>query len=66
MKKRLLAILLAGAMGLSLTACSGSDTPSSSTADGEGNADLTKVSIVLDWTPNTNHTGLYVAEKLGY
>lgn len=27
---------------------------------------LTKVSVVLDWTPNTNHTGLYVAEKLGY
>lgn len=27
---------------------------------------LTKVSVVLDWTPNTNHTGLYVAEKLGF
>ncbi len=25
-----------------------------------------KVSVVLDWTPNTNHTGLYVAQKLGY
>lgn len=24
------------------------------------------VKIVLDWTPNTNHTGLYVAQKLGY
>ena len=22
--------------------------------------------MVLDWTPNTNHTGLYVAKKLGY
>ncbi|WP_264988793.1 ABC transporter substrate-binding protein [Lysinibacillus piscis] len=27
---------------------------------------LQKVSVVLDWTPNTNHTGLYVAQKLGY
>lgn len=25
-----------------------------------------KISIVLDWTPNTNHTGLYVAQELGY
>jgi ABC-type nitrate/sulfonate/bicarbonate transport system substrate-binding protein len=24
------------------------------------------VSVALDWTPNTNHTGIYVAEKLGY
>lgn len=27
---------------------------------------LKKVSVVLDWTPNTNHTGLYAAKKLGY
>lgn len=27
---------------------------------------LEKVSIVLDWTPNTNHTGLYVAQEKGY
>ncbi|APX71151.1 ABC transporter substrate-binding protein [Companilactobacillus allii] len=27
---------------------------------------LKKVTIVLDWTPNTNHTGLYVAQKKGY
>ena len=25
-----------------------------------------KITFVLDWTPNTNHTGLYVAENLGY
>ena len=25
-----------------------------------------KITFCLDWTPNTNHTGLYVAEKLGY
>lgn len=27
---------------------------------------LTKASIVLDWTVNTNHTGIYVARDLGY
>lgn len=27
---------------------------------------LEKVTIVLDWTPNTNHTGLYVAQQKGY
>ncbi|MGG0789095.1 MULTISPECIES: ABC transporter substrate-binding protein [Bacillaceae] len=32
----------------------------------EGNEKLKKVSVVLDWTPNTNHTGLYVAKEKGY
>ncbi len=27
---------------------------------------LTEVTVVLDWTPNTNHTGLYAAQKLGF
>lgn len=25
-----------------------------------------KVTVMLDWTPNTNHTGLYVAKEKGY
>jgi len=24
---------------------------------------LEKVTVVLDWTPNTNHTGLYTAQE---
>ncbi len=32
----------------------------------EGSSDLEKVTVVLDWTPNTNHTGLYVALDKGY
>ena len=28
--------------------------------------DSQKITILLDWTPNTNHTGIYVAQKLGY
>ncbi len=27
---------------------------------------LEPLSILLDWTPNTNHTGLYVAQEKGY
>jgi ABC-type nitrate/sulfonate/bicarbonate transport system substrate-binding protein len=29
-------------------------------------AELEKITFVLDWTPNTNHTGIYVAQALGY
>lgn len=29
-------------------------------------ADAKKLTFVLDWTPNTNHTGLYVAQEKGY
>jgi ABC-type nitrate/sulfonate/bicarbonate transport system substrate-binding protein len=28
--------------------------------------DITSMRVVLDWTPNTNHTGLYAADILGY
>lgn len=27
---------------------------------------LKKITFVLDWTPNTNHTGIYVAKEKGY
>lgn len=65
MKKRLLALMLAAAAALSLSGCSGQEN-NSSTAENSGSEELTKVSIVLDWPPNTNHTGLYVAQKMGY
>ena len=28
--------------------------------------ELKEITMVLDWTPNTNHTGLYVAQEKGY
>jgi ABC-type nitrate/sulfonate/bicarbonate transport system substrate-binding protein len=43
-------------------ACSSSSAPSSA---GAGPAQTT-VTLALDWTPNTNHTGIYVAQQLGY
>ncbi|WP_051266265.1 ABC transporter substrate-binding protein [Gulosibacter molinativorax] len=33
---------------------------------GTGNGDLMPVTFALDWAPNTNHIGVYVAEELGY
>ncbi|KRG16185.1 ABC transporter substrate-binding protein [Lederbergia galactosidilytica] len=44
---------------LLLAGCSGA-------TEEKGETGLKKVSIVLDWTPNTNHTGLYVARDKGY
>ena len=55
-KKSTIALLTAAALlplsGLSVSA---SDT-----------APLTDLTLCLDWTPNTNHTGIYAAQALGY
>ncbi len=59
--KKILTAVLAGAMVFSLTACGGSSGKSSSDT-----SKLKQVTVCLDWTPNTNHTGLYVAMKKGY
>ena len=50
---------------LSLAACGGG-TGSAASQEGDAGAELTAVTICLDWTPNTNHTGLYVAQAQGY
>ncbi|USK56747.1 ABC transporter substrate-binding protein [Cytobacillus solani] len=47
---------------LLLTGCSSGDDQ----AKEKDKKDLEKVTVVLDWTPNTNHTGLYVAKDKGY
>jgi len=33
---------------------------------GTQNQELKKITVVLDWVPNTNHTGIYVAKEKGY
>lgn len=58
--KKLLALILISILipaGL-LTGC-GTQTNQPKTT-------LTPVTIMLDWSPNTNHTGLYVAKDKGY
>ena len=63
MKKKILAAVLTACMLTSVAACG-------SSSDGgkkdSGSEDLEKITFVLDWTPNTNHTGLYVAKETGY
>ncbi|TAA73413.1 ABC transporter substrate-binding protein [Planococcus salinarum] len=41
-----------------------SETPQEGGSGDE--SELEKVTMVLDWTPNTNHTGLYAAQAEGY
>ncbi len=74
MKKRILAAFMAASM-LALTAAgcgsagsSNNSSSSSSAAETTANTDKknSKITFVLDWTPNTNHTGLYVAQEKGY
>ena len=76
MMKKLGTAALVSALALCLAAC-GPKTgapPSegaggSTAADGQtagGGNQKQKITFVLDWTPNTNHTGLYVAQKKGY
>lgn len=68
--KKILTTFLSASVLLSLASCSIEETtpenssPSSSTSDND--TSLEALTLVLDWTPNTNHTGFYVAESLGY
>ncbi|WP_282140101.1 ABC transporter substrate-binding protein [Cytobacillus oceanisediminis] len=52
---------------LLLSGCAGNG-PDNQTGseDSDSKQDLKKVTVVLDWTPNTNHTGLYAAKDKGY
>ena len=72
MKKRIFAIIISSLLlALSIAGCSGSSGSSKSSASAtsdsaKNSGEKTKITFVLDWTPNTNHTGLYVAQEKGY
>lgn len=53
LKRLVFGVLLAS---LALSAC----RPGASTGE------LEKITMMLDWVPNTNHTGFYVAQRQGY
>ncbi|MBQ9945238.1 MAG: ABC transporter substrate-binding protein [Clostridia bacterium] len=55
MKKLISILLIVLIISAAFVSCSGNK-----------NGETEKITFVLDWTPNTNHTGIYVAEKLGY
>ncbi|MFE8700529.1 ABC transporter substrate-binding protein [Cytobacillus sp. FJAT-54145] len=61
MKKKWLAILSTAFL---LAGCGANEENES--ANDPKKEELEKVTVVLDWTPNTNHTGLYVAADKGY
>lgn len=54
--KKWISVVLALTLALGLTACGGSGAQTGSET----------ITVVLDWTPNTNHTGIYVALANGY
>lgn len=54
--KKIIVLLLSFALMLSLMGCTGS--PAKDEAE--------SITMVLDWTPNTNHTGIFVAQAKGY
>ncbi len=74
MRKRLSVFLfLIFIIGTILSACSGrSSQNTEKTGDNapgpteQAETKKEKIRVVLDWTPNTNHTGLYVAQAKGY
>ncbi|MBQ7005818.1 MAG: ABC transporter substrate-binding protein [Clostridia bacterium] len=55
--KKIICLILSLALLFTFSACGNAEK------DGDG---LTEITICLDWTPNTNHTGFFVADKLGY
>ncbi|MEF9992211.1 MAG: ABC transporter substrate-binding protein [Romboutsia sp.] len=61
--KKLISLSLVSALTMSLlSGCSNKDA-SKESSDSTSNE---KITMVLDWTPNTNHTGLFVALENGY
>ena len=66
--KKILRILLFCLLVILAVACEKKDSQGNG-GNGEKKSNESpskKISIVLDWTPNTNHTGLFVAKELGY
>lgn len=66
MKRRLsrTMLLLTSLFALALV---GACVPTAPTIQGEApSAELRDVTFLLDWTPNTNHTGFYVAQAKGW
>lgn len=55
---------------LVLSACGGTAEVAPAEEESEegtaANDEITEITVMLDWVPNTNHTGLYVAQEKGY
>jgi ABC-type nitrate/sulfonate/bicarbonate transport system substrate-binding protein len=67
MKRKTVTLSLVWLLGLSLllAACGGTSTTAPSAAT-SASGSLTKLTLALDWVPNTNHTGIYTALQKGW
>lgn len=54
--KKILCLMLCFLLIFSFAAC----------GENKNSNGLTEITLCLDWTPNTNHTGFFVADKLGF
>ena len=61
--KKMMSLLLAVMLVIGMLTGCGTTENTTESADKK---DLEKITFVLDWTPNTNHTGLYVAQEKGF
>ena len=66
--KKIISIILACALVLAVAAgCASQNAEKKDESATAGSpSEKTKITFVLDWTPNTNHTGLYVAQEKGW
>jgi len=65
MKRKIIIAVLALII-LSLLVFSGCAKVISTTGSAVKPSEMKKITVVLDWVPNTNHTGIYVAVANGY
>jgi len=56
----------AAASTKAVSSIAASTAPAASVRAAATSGNVQKVSVMLDWVPNTNHTGLYVAQERGY
>ena len=72
--KKILAILMCGALLMGFTACgqkttektASTDSPEGAQEESGASADLKEVNVVLDWYPNAVHAFIYDAIEKGY
>lgn len=63
MKKKTIYLLMSLCSLILLSGCSNSEEQAQQK---ENESKLKEITLVLDWTPNTNHTGIYTAQRNGY
>lgn len=66
MKKKVLSVILIVVILGSVAGCGTKSNVQKENQTKNNISEMQKVTFVLDWTPNTNHTGIYVAQEKGY